>query len=757
MDNTYSTLKNDLLAVNASLATLFSDMSSVEGLSSHAHEQWHNSCDSIRKQLSEELIRVAVVGSIKSGKSTFVNAFLSGDYLKRGAGVVTSIVTKVRRGPSLRARLFFKTWDEVNADMEQAQTLLPDYTLPDAHGTFDVRRSEDRAALENALAALGPDQLISNGTCNANSILLHSYLKGYERVREILSTDERALVYGDDRFDEHRAFAGNDHLAVYLRDILLEIDCEQLPEFIEMADCQGSDSPNPFHLAMIQDYLNLTHLIIYVVSSRTGIRQADIRFLSMIKQMGIIDNIQFVVNCDLNEHESLKDLEALLRKVKDDLSYFKPDPEIFSFSTLLNLFRVEKKGISSKDEHRLMQWEQDSELSHFSDEQTRAFISAFQRKLNQERYRLLLENQIQRMKIMTSEAKHWIAVNREILTRGTGQIQELSDKIEAYRTRIGSIRAMVKNTLDGSLGRLKGELKKDVDRLFDQKTEGLVEQITHFITHCDLNVESHRTLLNQSGFNHTLYLVYQEFKRMLDEFMANTITPQVIRFVREQEDIVGRYLSTVLDPYDIMVQDALSEFNQNLIGIGIATLEKGDRSIERPKIETAKAIAGLALPPATATLRYSAKIRTEAIMRLGIYTTIHIIKRLLKKPIQDDAARQFDALKDGGRRMKHETEKSIRFHMRDYRENVKFQYLFRLADAMAGALNESLAERFQAHADNLLNMVGEIRNQKLDKARITEVLQKMAEQANAVENSIHRIQDQMASAHTEDKKIYAVQ
>lgn len=107
--------------------------------------------------------------------------------------------------------------------------------------------------------------------------------------------------------------------------------------------------------------------------------------------------------------------------------------------------------------------------------------------------------------------------------------------------------------------------------------------------------------------------------------------------------------------------------------------------------------------------------------------------------------------------MKHETEKSIRFHMRDYRENVKFQYLFRLADAMAGALNESLAERFQAHADNLLNMVGEIRTQKLDKARITEVLQKMAEQANAVENSIHRIQDQMASADTEDKKIYAVQ
>jgi len=37
-------------------------------------------------QLTEETIRVAVVGPIKSGKSTFLNALLRGDYLKRGAG-----------------------------------------------------------------------------------------------------------------------------------------------------------------------------------------------------------------------------------------------------------------------------------------------------------------------------------------------------------------------------------------------------------------------------------------------------------------------------------------------------------------------------------------------------------------------------------------------------------------------------------------------------------------------------------------------
>ena len=755
--DTYSTLKNDLLNVNASIASLFSETSHVDGLSNHSYEDWKQACTQIRKQLSEELIRVAVVGSIKSGKSTFVNAFLNGDYLKRGAGVVTSIVTKVRKGPSLRARLFFKTWDEVNSDMDQALVLLPDFSLEDAHDTFDVRRSEDRIILETALASLRPDQLISNGTCNANNILLNSYLKGYERVREILSSDERNLVYGDDRFEEHRAFAGNDHLAVYLRDIQLETDCEHLSEFVEVADCQGSDSPNPFHLAMIQDYLNLTHLIIYVVSSRTGIRQADIRFLSMIKQMGIIDNIQFVVNCDFNEHESLHDLETLIQKIKDDISYLKPNPEVYTFSTLLNLFRVETDRLSTKDQHRLEQWEGDEEMSRFSDEQSNAFMLAFQRKLNQERYALLLVNQMQRMKVMVSEAQHWIAVNQEILTRGTDQIQELAEKIDTYRKRIGQIQTMVKNTLDGSLGKLKNDLKRDMDRLFDQRTEGLVEQINNYIAHFDLQVENHRDKLVESGFNHTMYVVYQGFKQALDEFMANTVNPQVIRFVREEEEKIGQHLSTILEPYDVMIQDALAEFNQNLNDIGIATLDKTDRTIERPKVEAVKSIAGLALPPAVATLRYSAKIKTEAIMRLGVYTTLYILKRLLKKPIQDEAARQFDALKDGGRRMKHETVKSIRFHMRDYKENVKFQYLCRLADAMAGALKEMLSRRFQSHADNLLSMVDEIQSKKLDKARVTEVLQQMSKQAKDVEARMGDIQDRMTGVDTEVNKLHAVQ
>ena len=112
---------------------------------------------------------------------------------------------------------------------------------------------------------------------------------------DIIGPDTVTLCYAEDHFGEHRTFVGNDILAVYLKDVELEINTGDIDSHIEIADCQGSDSSNPLHLTSIQDYLLRTHLIVYVISSRTGLRQADIKFLSMIKKMGIMENILFVL------------------------------------------------------------------------------------------------------------------------------------------------------------------------------------------------------------------------------------------------------------------------------------------------------------------------------------------------------------------------------------------------------------------------------------------------------------------------------
>ncbi len=107
-----STLNQSLLQINQDIQSLFQSAKSIPGLSDTRFGDWEKTCESLRRQLDEDVIRVAVVGPIKSGKSTLLNAILKGDYLKRGAGVVTSIVTRVRTGEVIKATLFFKNWDE---------------------------------------------------------------------------------------------------------------------------------------------------------------------------------------------------------------------------------------------------------------------------------------------------------------------------------------------------------------------------------------------------------------------------------------------------------------------------------------------------------------------------------------------------------------------------------------------------------------------------------------------------------------------
>ena len=76
-------------------------------------KKWEKICldipDQINKGINKGLIKVAVTGAVKSGKSTFINSIFQADFLKRGAGVVTSVVTKIRRQDTLNAKLLISS------------------------------------------------------------------------------------------------------------------------------------------------------------------------------------------------------------------------------------------------------------------------------------------------------------------------------------------------------------------------------------------------------------------------------------------------------------------------------------------------------------------------------------------------------------------------------------------------------------------------------------------------------------------------
>ena len=744
--DSYSTLKDEILDINHDVSLMFSTARSIPGMADYRFGEWEKTCQHLPRQLAEDTIRVAIVGPIKSGKSTFLNSIFKGEYVKRGAGVITSIVTRVRRGDHLRAKLFFKSWDEVNAEMEQALVLFPSLSWRSENETIDIRQEKERVELERALSQLSADQLITRSSRNINNVILSSYLKGYQTANSLVTMENAVRLYEGDRFADHKAFVGNETLAVYLKDVLLEISSGNVESNIEIADCQGSDSSNPLHLAMIQDYLLLTHQIIYVVSSRTGLREADIRFLSMIKNMGILDNIVFVINFDFSEHESIDDLKSLVNRVREELSMIKPDPDIYTFSALYNLFSAHQTSLSDKERLRFEQWNVDGKFTELSNRETVLFESFFYDRLARKRYTLLLKNHIERLAVILSGITDWIVLNRDVLAQDADSMAGALKKISRHQQGLEQIKSTITKTLNGAVSEIKKELQRDTHRFFDGQSGNIANDLERYIHSYTFAPETYQESLKHTDFSQTLYLVFQEFKQSIDTYITETINPAVIRFLQAREKRIREYFAALIVPFDAMIEDVFDEFSGRL-GRGELFNEGINPSSNKPpKMDAVISVGSLRPPPLVAAMQYSTKIKTEAIMRLGLYRAMGNVSKLFRKSDDRESEQSLRALKDAIRRMKRETGKSVVFHLKDYRENLKFRYLFKLAEATADGCAETALNRFQAYFSDLSATMARIGTSQNDKAGAVKILDEMDQVSRQLNEKLDRIRKQIEEA-----------
>ena len=743
MDN-FNSIKTDFLQINDEFLSLFNTARSIPGVSPFPFDQWEKVGHVIEKQINEDTLKIAVVGAIKSGKSTFINAFLEGDYLKRGAGVVTSIVTKIRKGSTLTASLFFKTWDEVNDEMKEAMILFPSLERNSDDHQFDIRRAEDRTGLRRALKSLSVEKRISRGTLDANGVLLASYLKGYERIRKELSQDGEIQRFEGTDFSKHKNFVGDDSLAVYLKDLELRIPgVNNLDDNIEIADCQGSDSPNPLHLSMIQDYLIGTHLIIYLVSSRTGIREADIKFLSIIKKMGLMENIYFVINCDLGEHDGLDDLKTLANRTLEEISVIKPGPQIFTFSTLFNLIRQLGENTSHKNMLRAEQWKDETELSTFSDRETERFFALFGEKLTRDRFSLLLKNHLERFALMAAGLHDWIRINHSILIKDTEGAMKVLQEIKNVQAQLTQLRSLISNTIDTASRETKLDVWKTVDRFFDARGGNLVKDIREHIRNYKVDYQASEDDVDDLGFSTTLYEIFQDFKRDVDLFMAEVINPQLIQLTRQEEIKVDVFLADIAASYDSLMGNALQKYEEALESVGISSRKHTFDEIYSIDLENLKKRIKCNVPKLVSSLRYTAKIRTEAIMRLKYYNLIKFIKKILKKDIQNEKAGEILALKDGVQRIKKETITSIISSLNNYKENLKFLYLFRLIDEAPKILNGMLLDRFHVFTVDISTTADSIGMEQSVKEDAINTLELMDDSLQTLSSRILRLREDM--------------
>jgi hypothetical protein len=305
------------------------------------------------------------------------------------------------------------------------------------------------------------------------------------------------------------------------------------------------------------------------------------------------------------------------------------------------------------------------------------------------------------MDVMVSGTERWISLNRELFEKDVDGVAASIKKMKDRQKRMKQIKSLVSKTFSGAKDDILKKLKADIDHFFKIHPGSVMEQTSTFVSQYSLAVENYRDKLASSGFNNTLYLIFQEFKQALDTFMTESINPEVVRFAGKIEHNIKSSLESVAAPYQSMASEEIAELKASVNSESEGSEEDMSSGQSLLDMDALKRITGLSLPSSTAALEYTAKVKTEAVVRLGLYSTINIVKKVFKKTPQAEKEEQMHALTDGFKLIKRETENSIVFHFENYRENFKFQYVTRLLEAAAAQLNQLLMERFQVFDTNI--------------------------------------------------------
>jgi hypothetical protein len=130
-------------------------------------------------------------------------------------------------------------------------------------------------------------------------------------------------------------------------------------------------------------------------------------------------------------------------------------------------------------------------------------------------------------------------------------------------------------------------------------------------------------------------------------------------------------------------------------------------------------------------------------VRLGYYKALQKSKTIFKKNSASQAKAKLDAMEDALRRMRRETAKSVVFHLKDYRENLKFRYFFKLVEAVSASFAQTVLEHFQVYFYDLAATLKCMGSSQDDKENARQILDDMERTSRELVNQINRIRGQI--------------
>ena len=702
-------------------------------------EHWLRVLSEVRGHVSEETCRLAVVGAVKSGKSTAINALLGQDLLKRGSGILTAMITRIQPGPEPRAVLKFKEWGEINGEINRALGLLPVSRLRERSTPLDLQQAVDRELLFQVLAQAQQEEIWSAGSLDPNYLLLKSYLEGYERINGLLQAANVLSLSGPE-LARHREMVTREATAVFLKDVLLTIPFPWTVNGLEFGDCQGSDSPFPQHLAQVLAYLVKCDLALYVVSSRVGLRQADFQFLGELKRMGLIPHVLSILNLDLGEHASLDEIQGIKERVARELAPWQPEPRVYAFSALkLLLDRRCSRGetLDQREAGLLAVWAMDAAAAGFSDQEAARFQEDLQKAVRSVQGRRLAGGSLSQVQMVARGLREQLELTRSLLDQDLEALKKVESHLQARRQPLESTLASLDQTLEGAGIHLKKIIKDRVNSVMDRRDGKVGAALMGFIRDYEPNWD--RLLLPEApaSFRPALYQLFQECVKELAHFVTAESNVSVVEFIREKEDWLRGELTRVETPLLLSLQDALTLYYREIEALGFPSAP--------PTLEMAASPrpSGLEVPLLNLQLDPGWWLDAEVWVRSGagfIERYWEALKRRLGLKSEADPRQQL--LRDLGRALKAIKEwlqEQVKVQLIDYEERLKFQYFLPLVDKWLKLQEDALANNMRSLLTDLEGVAGSMHLEEEERAARRRRLEELLPQARQIESHLEEM------------------
>jgi hypothetical protein len=703
-------------------------------------EHWLKVLSQVRTHLTEDCLRVAVVGTVKSGKSTFINALVGQDLLRRGAGILTAMITRVQPGTPAKAVLRFKDWTEIAEEIRRALALFPGGALDSLSGPFNLRQAEDRRLLAQDLANGEQTDLWAGSSLNQEWLLLKSYLEGYDQAVDFV--DKGSLVLAGDDLARHGDLVTREATAVYLKDVLLTVPVPWLSHGVELGDCQGSDSPIPQHLAQVLAYLLKSDLVLYVISSRVGLRQGDFQFITEIKRMGLLPHTWFLLNLDLAELKGLKEIEALRDRLRQELAPLAVDSPLFALSALeLLLRRRRERGetLEAREAALFPVWEADPEAALFSGKETERFSEALTAGLEHLRQKRLAGGSLSQVQMVARGLREQMELALGLTGKDQAVFQDLEARIVARRQPLEATRQSLAQALAGAGDRLKAALKKRVGSFLDTRS-GQGAALFDFILEYEPDWDTLVPPGEPEVLRAALYRLFQEFQKALARFVSGEMTGRVLEFVKTQEEWLRQELLATAAPLFLSLQEALALYYQEIAAQGLPATPP------RLKVELPPNPTALEVPLLTVAPEVDWRWSGEAWLRSGagwLRRAWEALKaKLGRKAVTDPREQTLQNLAWALKTIKDRLREEARVDLIDFGERLKFQYFFRLVDGLSASLMAHLDDLLKSLLADLEGMVAAMREAEADQETRRQRLMVLAQRAQAVEEELSKREGQ---------------